>query len=75
LCTHIKALEDELGMALFERTPRGMKRTPGGEALLRRAEAALAASVANHDCSRRTTRVSPTGRGTDSRQAVIQTGE
>jgi len=31
---HIKALEDELGLMLFERTPKGMVLTPDGERLL-----------------------------------------
>ncbi|WP_028586847.1 LysR family transcriptional regulator [Desulfocurvus vexinensis] len=40
----IKALEDELGLALFERTPRGMRLTPGGQELLGRAREALASA-------------------------------
>lgn len=39
---HIKALEEELGMALFIRTPKGMQLTPDGDILRRKAEAALA---------------------------------
>jgi LysR family transcriptional regulator, benzoate and cis,cis-muconate-responsive activator of ben and cat genes len=35
LTRHIKALELELGVQLFNRTPRGMTLTQGGEALLR----------------------------------------
>lgn len=42
---HIKALEEELGVRLFERTPRGMRTTPDGEALLPRAQEALAAAA------------------------------
>lgn len=38
---HIKALEDELGIPLFERSTRGMQITPDGEALLTRAYAIL----------------------------------
>ena len=40
---HIKALEDTLGLALFERTPRGMSLTREGERLLAKAEQTLAA--------------------------------
>ncbi len=40
---HIKAMEDTLGLALFERTPRGMDLTRDGERLLERAEQTLAA--------------------------------
>lgn len=40
---HIKALEDTLGLALFERTPRGMSLTRDGERLLAKAEQTLAA--------------------------------
>ena len=38
---HIKALEEELGVALFTRSPRGMQLTREGQALRPRAEAAL----------------------------------
>ena len=34
ISAHIKALEEELGLALFERTPKGMLPTAAGEALL-----------------------------------------
>ncbi len=40
---HIKALEETLGLTLFERTPRGMSLTSDGQRLLARAEHALAA--------------------------------
>ncbi len=40
---HIKALEDALGLALFERTPRGMSLTADGRRLVLKAEQALAA--------------------------------
>lgn len=40
---HIKALEDLLGLSLFERTPKGMNLTPAGTELLPTARAALAA--------------------------------
>ncbi|MHC1791041.1 LysR family transcriptional regulator [Solidesulfovibrio sp.] len=38
---HIRGLEDELGVALFSRTPRGMRLTAEGRALLGEARAAL----------------------------------
>jgi DNA-binding transcriptional LysR family regulator len=38
---HIKALEEELGVALFTRTPRGMQLTSEGQVLRPQAEAAL----------------------------------
>lgn len=40
---HIKALEEALGVALFERTARGMTLTAGGERLLAKAEGTIAA--------------------------------
>ncbi|MDB4960435.1 MAG: hypothetical protein JWP01_434, partial [Myxococcales bacterium] len=40
---HIKALEDALGVTLFERTSRGMSLTRDGERLLAKAERTLAA--------------------------------
>ena len=43
ISAHIKALEEELGLALFERTSKGMLPTAAGEALLARARRALAA--------------------------------
>ena len=39
---HIKALEEALGLSLFERTPRGMSLTDEGERLLVKAEQTLA---------------------------------
>jgi molybdate transport repressor ModE-like protein len=39
---HIKAMEDELGLVLFERTPRGMSLTGHGTKLLTKAEQLLA---------------------------------
>jgi len=39
---HIKAIEDTLELALFERTPRGMSLTPEGQRLLAKAEQTLA---------------------------------
>ncbi|MFO0746709.1 MAG: LysR family transcriptional regulator [Myxococcota bacterium] len=46
---HIKALEDTLGLTLFERTPRGMSLTRDGERLVLKAEEALAAHQAFMD--------------------------
>ena len=40
---HIKAMEDELAVTLFERTPKGMQLTPEGALLLTKAEQTLAA--------------------------------
>jgi DNA-binding transcriptional LysR family regulator len=42
LSRHILALEDELGARLFERTHRGMRLLPAGEALLLHARRILA---------------------------------
>lgn len=41
LSRQIRALEDELGTPLFERTPRGMTLRPAGQAFLERAKAIL----------------------------------
>ena len=40
---HIKAIEDAVGLALFDRTPRGMSLTHEGRRLLAKAEQTLAA--------------------------------
>jgi DNA-binding transcriptional LysR family regulator len=40
---HIKAIEDTLGLVLFERTPRGMSLTADGQRLLAKAERTLGA--------------------------------
>lgn len=42
LSRHILALEEELGTRLFERTPRGMRLLPAGEAFLQHARRILA---------------------------------
>jgi len=46
ISAHIKALEETLGVTLFDRTPKGMRLTPIGEELLPRARQALAAAGA-----------------------------
>ena len=44
--THIKALEEELGLTLFIRTPKGMKLSPDGKAISREACATVQAAEA-----------------------------
>ncbi|MCK9260340.1 MAG: LysR family transcriptional regulator [Azoarcus sp.] len=44
ISAHIKALEEELNLTLFDRTPKGMQLTAAGEQLLERAQHALAAA-------------------------------
>ena len=46
ISAHIKALEETLGVTLFDRTPKGMRLTRVGEELLPRARQALAAASA-----------------------------
>jgi DNA-binding transcriptional LysR family regulator len=46
LSSQIKALEDELGLALFERTPAGMALTSAGRRLLTQAQSVLSAAQA-----------------------------
>jgi DNA-binding transcriptional LysR family regulator len=46
LSSQIKALEDELGLALFERTPVGMALTSAGRRLLTQAQSVLSAAQA-----------------------------
>lgn len=44
ISAHVKALEEELGVALFDRTPKGMQLTAAGQQLLERAQRTLAAA-------------------------------
>lgn len=46
LSAQVKAVEDELGVTLFERTPSGMALSPAGRKLLPHAQAVLAAAQA-----------------------------
>lgn len=50
---HVKAIEDELGVPLFDRTPKGMVLTAGGARLLAKAEQVLAAHRELADEARR----------------------
>lgn len=54
LSTQLKKLEDELGVALFERVPRNVLLTPTGELILIHARAALAQVKHMHDIARQT---------------------
>ncbi|QID19205.1 LysR family transcriptional regulator [Nitrogeniibacter mangrovi] len=44
ISAHVKALEEELGVTLFDRTPKGMQLTAAGAQLLVKAQRALAAA-------------------------------
>ncbi len=52
LSAQIKGLEDELGVALFERVPTGMALTPAGKRLLATAQNVLSAAQALQDEAR-----------------------
>lgn len=54
LSTQLKKLEDELGVALFERAPRNILLTPAGELILVHARAALAQVKLMHDIAQHT---------------------
>ena len=77
LSGHIKALEEELGVALFERTPSGMAVTPAGARLLVEAEEILGA-VLHLAHSAQELRGQPTGHlklGTVLDPAVLRVGD
>jgi len=44
ISAHVKSLEEELGVTLFDRTPKGMQLTAAGEQLLARAQRTLLAA-------------------------------
>src|SRR5262245_19732584 len=60
LSSHIKTLEEQFGVLLFERTPQGMAITPAGQRLLAEVEEILAA-VARLAHSAQGLRGHPTG--------------
>jgi DNA-binding transcriptional LysR family regulator len=61
LSRQIRALEDELGVQLFERLPRGVRLLPAGATLLPRARAILADLADLAAAARATRRAGPTG--------------
>jgi DNA-binding transcriptional LysR family regulator len=77
LSGHVKALEEELGVTLFERTPSGMAVTPAGERLLVEAEEIIGA-VQHLAHSAQELRGQPTGRiklGTVLDPALLRVGD
>jgi DNA-binding transcriptional LysR family regulator len=77
LSGHIKALEEELGVTLFERTPSGMDVTPAGERLLAEAETIIGA-VQHLAHSAQALRGQPTGHlalGTVLDPALLRVGD
>ncbi len=59
LSRQIRALEDEIGTPLFERTPRGMTLLPPGRAFLEHARSILAAVDRAVDAARAETATAP----------------
>lgn len=77
LSGHIKLMEEELGVSLFERTPSGMSLTPAGARLVTEAEGILAA-VAHLIQTAQALRGQPTGHlsvGTVLEPGVLRVGE
>jgi len=77
LSSHIKTLEEQFGVTLFERTPAGMVLTPSGRLLLVEAEQILGA-VRHLTHSAQDLRGQPTGRlriGTVLDPATLRVGE
>jgi DNA-binding transcriptional LysR family regulator len=77
LSGHVKVLEEELGVALFVRTPSGMALTPAGDRLVGEAESILVA-VAHLAQSAQALRGQPTGHlslGTVLEPGVLRVGE
>jgi DNA-binding transcriptional LysR family regulator len=77
LSGHVKVLEEELGVTLFDRTPSGMALTPAGEQLVAEAESILAA-VAHLAQSAQALRGQPTGHlslGTVLEPGVLRVGD
>ena len=77
LSSHIKTLEEQFGVTLFERTPTGMTLTPAGARLLVEAEQIIGA-VRHLTHSAQDLRGQPTGRlkiGTVLDPAILRVGE
>jgi DNA-binding transcriptional LysR family regulator len=77
LSSHIKTLEEQFGVTLFERTPTGMTLTPSGRRLLVEAEQIIGA-VRHLTHSAQDLRGQPTGRlkiGTVLNPATLRVGE
>ena len=77
LSSHIKTLEEQFGVTLFERTPSGMALTPSGRRLLVEAEQIIGA-VRQLTHSAQDLRGQPTGRlkiGTVLNPATLRVGE
>ncbi len=77
LSAHIKALEEEFGVTLFERTPSGMTLTPSGRQLLAEAEQIIGA-VEHLKHSAQELRGEPTGTvrlGTVLEPSVLRVGD
>lgn len=73
---HVKALEDELGVTLFERTPRGMKLTEKGYLLKEKAENTLFAAqdLVNHATDLQTNLIGEVKVGVNASPNFLQLG-